>query len=365
VLAASIIVSACAAPSRVSRETLLSLAEREEAALLKRVTVYPDPELTRYLRRLAERLSPSSGVRVTVIEDPTLAAFAMPGGHLFVHTGLLSVVEDEGQLAAILARELAHDASGIVPGVVRVPIAPVALGPTAAALFRLDLQLAIAAAVEGRGRDEERHADRESVRRLAAAGYDPAEATLVFLRLADHGADRAGLAEILFYGDGQRLGERAEFVRGLIGERRPAPAGRDPAATDEFARRVRPVVRDNARLDVHAGRFALARRQLDRVLADDPGDATAHLYRGELHRLQAQRAVGSARAEAVQRAVEHFRRALELGPGSAEPLRQLALLHYQQGDVAGARAAFERYLAIAPNAPDAQRIRRYLAIMKG
>jgi regulator of sirC expression with transglutaminase-like and TPR domain len=38
----------------------------------------------------------------------------------------------------------------------------------------------------------------------------------------------------------------------------------------------------------------------------------------------------------------------------------MGLLHYQLGDLAGARAAFERYLALAPGAPDAGRVAGYV-----
>ena len=55
-----------------------------------------------------ERASDAATVTVTVLRDPTLNAFALPTGHIFVHTGLLARVENESQLAAVLARELSH-----------------------------------------------------------------------------------------------------------------------------------------------------------------------------------------------------------------------------------------------------------------
>ena len=44
----------------------------------------------------------------------------------------------------------------------------------------------------------------------------------------------------------------------------------------------------------------------------------------------------------------------------ADPWRQLGLLHYQEGQPALAREAFGRYLALAPGAPDARRIREFI-----
>src|SRR5262249_30269480 len=148
--------------------------------------------------------------------------------------------------------------------------------------------------------DGERAADAEALRRLTAAGYDPREAARVFHVLAAAGGERQELAEIFTYGDPRRLGEREGVWTALL--RDDARARRDPAppvapSADEFARRMRAVVRDNAALDARAGRFALAARQLERVLAADPNDAVAQFYSGELYRLRAQRDDGPARAD--------------------------------------------------------------------
>jgi len=357
-------VSACATQQRLSTESLLQRAERETAALLKRVRVYDEPGLVEYLGAVAGRVG-GVGVRVTVIADPTLGAFAMPGGRVFVHTGLLSAVESEAQLAMILARESAHDTSRLTVGGRVAPMSTVALGPTAAALLGLDLRLAIAAAIKGYGSDGERAADSEALRRLVVAGYDALAGAHVFQVLATDEGDRRELAEVFFYGNRARLIERDEVWRELLsGDRRGRAAGDDIAGSaQEFARRMRSLVRENAALDAGAGRFALAGRQLDRVLGAEPNDAVAQFYYGELYRLQAQRGDGSAQSGTTERAIERYRRAVELDPRYAAPFRQLALLHYQRGDPVQARAAFERYLAVDGDALDARRIREYLAIL--
>lgn len=362
-----IALAACATPARLAPEALRERAGKDEAALLKRVRVYADPRLEGYLAQVAERSSAACGVgacpppRVTVIEDPTLAAFAMPGGRVFVHTGLLAAVENEAQLAVVLARELSHDTSrlGIRPS--KPPMSHVQLGPTAAAIASLDLRLIASAAIEGYGAGGEREADEAAVRRVAAAGHDPGEAAKLFGRLAADGGERDGLAEIFFYGSPAQMRERQRIASELA----PATvrAVREAAPAGEFETRIRGVVRDNALLDVRAGRFALARRQLDRVLASGADDPAAHVHDGEWYRLRAQRVSGAARAESVRQAHARYERALGLDPRSALAVRQLAFLRYQEGDLAGARAALTRYLGLAPAAPDARRMREYLAIL--
>jgi Zn-dependent protease with chaperone function len=69
-------------------------------------------EATAYVRSLAERIALSSDltipVNVTVLRSQEINAFAMPGGFLFINTGLLEKAENESELAGVIAHELAH-----------------------------------------------------------------------------------------------------------------------------------------------------------------------------------------------------------------------------------------------------------------
>jgi peptidase M48-like protein len=69
-------------------------------------------EATAYVRNLAERIAANSDlkvpVKVTVLRSQEINAFAMPGGFLFVNTGLLEKTESETELAGVIAHELAH-----------------------------------------------------------------------------------------------------------------------------------------------------------------------------------------------------------------------------------------------------------------
>ncbi|KND01294.1 uncharacterized protein SPPG_03104 [Spizellomyces punctatus DAOM BR117] len=66
-----------------------------------------------FVRRVAERLIKVTGMsnlhwEVYVIEDPQKNAFVLPGGKIFVFTGLIPIVEDENGMAAVLGHEIAH-----------------------------------------------------------------------------------------------------------------------------------------------------------------------------------------------------------------------------------------------------------------
>jgi predicted Zn-dependent protease len=236
------------------------------------------------------------------------------------------------------------------------------LGPTARTVLGRDLRVSAMASIRGYAAALEREADAAGMAMLVRAGYDPAEAPRVYARLRDEQGAGGGL-ETFVLGRDTALAARAEAARELVRTTYAAAAGAPEAVrdTEAFRLRIRPVVRDNASGDLRLGRFSLARAQLDRVLAAAPDDPVAHLYYGDLHRLRSQRAADAgARAEHARQALARYELAIALDPTLAEPHRQLGLLYHQQQDATKARAAFERYLALRPDAPDARRIREYL-----
>ena len=94
---------------------LWSDAEREEEKLAKLGKSWDDPLLEEYLSSVAAKLVPEEArqagapaVRIVVLKDPTLNAFTMPNGKVYVHTGLLSRLQNESQLAMILGHEVTH-----------------------------------------------------------------------------------------------------------------------------------------------------------------------------------------------------------------------------------------------------------------
>ncbi len=380
--------------------SLWKQAEKEEETLTKKAKIYDDPLLDEYLGKIADRLLPDEvraaggpGLRFGVMSDPTLNAFAMPNGRIYVHSGLLSRLDNEAQLATILGHEMTHvtsrhalrftrDATNkqilftvlAVAASIGVAVASgsrqqsgdsigaAVLSQTANAILGIGLQLAAIAAINGYGRDLEREADQGGMEKLVRAGYDPKEAPKVFQLLQAESKDRGSL-ETFFFGSHPKLQERIDTTTELVNTRYAAAAAAPDAVktTEEFGLRMRTVVRENALLDIRAGRFKLAQAQLDRVAAITPKDPTLHLYYGDLYRLQSQRARSVAdKDDFAKNALEHYELSAGLDPTFPDPFRQLGFLYYQQKDAERARDAFKKYLALKPDAPDAKRIREYL-----
>lgn len=349
--------SACVTPW-TARPELEAQGRKELTALLGRVRLYEDPALSEFLATLAGR----PAVPVRIVRDPTLALFATPEGDVVVHTGLLAVADTDGQLAAVLGHEVQHVAHDDAFGAGRPPalgqrLRPPTTSRTAVAIFGLDLPVTARAALTGYGARRERAAEAAALEALAAAGRDPNDALAMYDALLRQAA-LGGTREVFYFGNREDLAERRAAVRELIAALPERP--RLPSRV-EFERRLRPVHLENAYEEIRQGRFDLARDQLERVAAAAPDEPRLHLYYGELHRLEAQRA-GSAAARdvALVQARSAYERALALDPALAEAHRQLGLLYYAMRDLERARGELERYLVLAPSAPDRTRIGDYV-----
>lgn len=79
-----------------------------------------DPEISDYIQSLGQKLVSHSGsqqkdFRFFVINNPTINAFAVPGGFIGVHTGLILATQSEAELASVLAHETAHITQRHIP----------------------------------------------------------------------------------------------------------------------------------------------------------------------------------------------------------------------------------------------------------
>jgi len=90
-------------------------AIRELKALGLMPPEFKDEEIETYIRNLAEHIARNSDLRVPVKTQLLLTdevnAFALPGGFLFINTGLVLEAETESELAGVIAHEIAHAAA--------------------------------------------------------------------------------------------------------------------------------------------------------------------------------------------------------------------------------------------------------------
>ena len=101
--------------SIVSQEREIATGKRFSAEIDRSAKLVNDPVITEYVNRVAQNLARSSDLtiplKVKVIDDPAINAFALPGGFLYVNSGLLLAADEEDQLAGVMAHEIAHVAA--------------------------------------------------------------------------------------------------------------------------------------------------------------------------------------------------------------------------------------------------------------
>ncbi len=174
-----------------------------------------DPALTSYVQELGERLIAQSGLSggytFFIVDDPSINAFAMFGGYIGVHKGLILATRSEDELAAVLAHEITHvtqhhlvrglDKAGNMnlPLTVAI-ITAIMLGGQDPQAAQAVLAASTAGSIQARldfTREHEREADRLGIQMLAEAGFDADAMPSFFQRLQQEQRFYANIPEFL------------------------------------------------------------------------------------------------------------------------------------------------------------------------
>lgn len=101
--------------SIISQEREIGIGKEIATEIDRSAKVVTDPVINEYVNRLSQNVARNSDLTipltVKVIDSPEINAFALPGGFLYVNTGLLLAAEEEDQVAGVVAHEIAHVAA--------------------------------------------------------------------------------------------------------------------------------------------------------------------------------------------------------------------------------------------------------------
>ena len=91
----------------------IQLGREASQEIEQQVEIVNDERLTNYVARIGKRLADvAPGEKYPysfkVVAEPSINAFALPGGPMYVHSGLISATDNEAQLAGVLAHEVSH-----------------------------------------------------------------------------------------------------------------------------------------------------------------------------------------------------------------------------------------------------------------
>jgi len=186
-----------------SPERELELGQQMATDTERSVALLNDPVVVSYVQEVAERISRNSDsqlpVQVRVVDSGEVNAFALPGGHFFVNTGLLLEAQTEAELASVIAHEIAHVAArhatkqmtkAQIWNFLSIPLAFV--GGPAAYWIHQGLTIAVPLTFLKFSRNAEREADFLGLQYHHAAGYDPVAFVDFFERMKRLEKDKKG-----------------------------------------------------------------------------------------------------------------------------------------------------------------------------
>ena len=167
-----------------------------------------DPVVTEYVNRIGQNLVRNSDARVPftikVIDNEEVNAFALPGGFFYVDTGLILAADNEAELAAVMAHEIAHVAArhatknmtkSQIWNMASIPLMFIG-GPAGYAIAEI-ASIAVPLSFLKFSRDAEREADMLGLQYDYAAGYDPQAFVQFFEKLnADEKKKHSKLAKM-------------------------------------------------------------------------------------------------------------------------------------------------------------------------
>ena len=90
-----------------------ALGDQNALMVEQEMGIYDDAEKTAYLTKVLDRLvaeldKPLFDYKIQIVPDMSPNAFALPGGHLYITTGMIPILQNEDELACILGHEVIH-----------------------------------------------------------------------------------------------------------------------------------------------------------------------------------------------------------------------------------------------------------------
>lgn len=335
----------------IHTDRLWQRAALEQTALEQSGSVLHDAPLQRYLQILVARLWEQVHTHlktpvVEVVMDSRMEAYTYPNGYIVLTSGILDPIENEDQLAMILAHEMIHYARQHTAEFYdhfQIPVHETGLRPTdhRQAFYSNQLEQKIDAA--------EKQADEEGLSIIKGAGYCQAEVLTLLSKLMGRLKNDA-TSEAL-----ENMASRKRFMTTLIDQEPESPScTASTSSCDEyFLDAIAPVLMANAQVALRRGEWNQADQSISRYLVLKPTDARAYYVQAEIMR---RRGDGDHKS----RCIGLYEAALKMDPGFPLVHRALGELHFKAGQYQQAKPYFEAFLSLAPQDEAREYIKGYL-----
>lgn len=287
------------------------------------MAIIEDPEISQYAKYILNRLTkPLKGQIFTfnanVILHNALNAFAIPGGYVYIFTGLMMNVNGEDELAGVLAHELAHvtqrhvasrleRAQFVTVGALLLAIAGIAIGGASGGNIALGATAAGQAAMLNYSRLDETEADQIGLQYLIAAGY-PAKGMVGGFKILRQKSWMSGMNIPTYLSTHPAIGDRINGLTARI--------------------QTMPLEIQNRNFD--NTRFLRVKTLLWARYGDE--QAALQLFKKDDGLSYMGQAMVYARQNNVTKAAQSFDLAISKSPNDPLILREAGIFHYRKGN---------------------------------
>jgi predicted Zn-dependent protease len=294
-------------------------------------TLIYDPLLLGYLNKIGQETLQKAGpipypFRFYLIKDPQLNAFSIPGGHVFVTTGILEVMDSEAELAGLLGHEIAHvtchhiskrmeQEKKIGLGTMAAILASLLAGDPriASAVITSSLATGISLGLKY-SREDETEADNQGFKTMTREGFNPGGMIDLLTKLRKWGSFGSDLipAYMLTH---PGIEDRIAHIESL--EKRYQDQGPWTRASSEYFRRFQILIL------AQYGDLQRARNRFQQMEQENSFPLLVHYGRGWVN----------LREKNLEGAVNEFQEALSLKPHDPYILRDLGQTYLQKRDL--------------------------------
>jgi predicted Zn-dependent protease len=211
--------------SSVSLDQEWQLGNQMAAQVAQQVQLVNDPQALAYVRMVGERIHAVTPLAnrpfdFEIVNDPSVNAFSLPGGHVYVNTGLIAQADKADELAGVMAHEISHVVARHAIKQIEQQqeisaIGSILLGQNPGALSQIAAQIIAGGAMARFSRADEKQADDMGLDFMTSAGYDPHGMLDMFQKLL--ALDRGGNSAVSrFFQDHPGTQDRINDIEGRI-----------------------------------------------------------------------------------------------------------------------------------------------------
>lgn len=223
----------------VSLQQEWQLGDQMAQQVAQQMQLSRDAVVVGYLRQMGERIhsvTPEANLpfEFEVVNDPNVNAFSLPGGHIYINSGLIAQADHADMLAGVVAHEISHViARHVIKQVEQQQaigaIGSILLGQNPGVLQSLVAQILAGGAMARFSRADEKEADDLGLKYMTAAGYDPHGMLDMFQKLLSLEKGHPGAVE-RFFADHPMTDQRIKDIQNRINS-----MGRTSGIVDEPA----------------------------------------------------------------------------------------------------------------------------------